>query len=143
MAGPTALGAASAPAPPLSGRRRELDLLAARLGTALAGQARLVLVVGQPGIGKSRLLGELDARAAAAGSAVLSGGAFEAEGMPPYLPFLEALERHVAAADPAELRAQAGALAPVLATILPTLAHRLGGLPPSDPLPPEQARRRL
>jgi SAM-dependent methyltransferase len=74
---------------------------------------------------------------------VLRGGASEAEGMPPYLPFLEALGQHIRAATPDEVCAQTGAMASVLATILPELSLRLGELQSSYPLPPEQARLRL
>jgi DNA-binding CsgD family transcriptional regulator len=77
------------------------------------------------------------------GAPVLRGGASEAEGMPPYLPFLEAFGQHIRTATPDELRAQTGAMASVLATILPELSLYLGELPSSYLLPPEQARLRL
>ena len=70
----------------------------------------------------------------------MRGGASEAEGMPPYLPFLEALGQHIHTATSDTLCEQTGALASVLATLLPKLPHRLGTLPESYPLPPEQAR---
>ena len=127
----------------LVGRRRELALLREQFAAAARGQAVVTLVAGDPGIGKTRLLAALVARAAEAGARVLHGGASEAEGMPPYLPFLEALGTHIRTAAPEEVRAQAGALAPVLARILPELATKLGDLPASYPLPPEQARLRL
>ena len=76
------------------------------------------------------------------GRLVLRGGASEAEGMPPYLPFLEALGQHIRVATPDRLREQTGELASVLAAILPELSLRLGELPTSYPLPPEQARCR-
>ena len=63
--------------------------------------------------------------------------------MPPYLPFLEALGQHVRATPPDELRVQAGDMAGILASILPELSARLGDMPRSYPLPPEQARLRL
>ncbi|MDP8923119.1 MAG: DUF2791 family P-loop domain-containing protein, partial [Chloroflexota bacterium] len=131
------------PEPFLIGRRRELTVLARHVETALAGRAEVALVVGEPGIGKSRLLDVVAARAMRSGMLVLRGGASDAEGMPPYLPFVEALGRHVATTPEEELREQAGPLAPILATILPELTLRLGELPASYPLPPEQARLRL
>jgi DNA-binding CsgD family transcriptional regulator len=128
---------------PLIGRSRELVVLAGGLAAAGQGQAQVVLLAGEPGIGKSRLLHELAARAQAAGATVLRGGASDAEGMPPYLPFLEALGRYIRSTPVDELRSQAGDVAPILAGILPELAQRLGSLSATYPLPPEQGRLRL
>jgi len=128
---------------PLVGRQSELAVLMGRLADAARGVLTVVLVSGDPGIGKSRLLDEVAARAQARGYSVLCGGAVDAEGMPPYLPLIEALGAYVRAADPEVLRAQAGVHAAVLAAVLPELALRLGDLPAGYPLPPEQARLRL
>ena len=129
--------------PPLIGRRRERAALWREFEAATRGRLSVALLAGEPGIGKTRLLRALAVEAAAAGATVLRGGASEAEGMPPYLPFLEALGQHLRATPPEMLRAQTGTLAPILAAILPELAGRLGELPASYPLPPEQARLRL
>ncbi len=129
--------------PVLVGRQRELSSLWSRFEESLTGGLRVALVAGEPGIGKTRLLQEVARRAEQRGTLVLSGGASEAEGMPPYLPFLEALGQHIRVATPEALRMQAGAMASVLATILPELALCLGELPTSYLLPPEQARWRL
>ncbi len=129
--------------PALVGRQRELATLEQQLAAALAGRTAVVLLAGEPGVGKTRLLTAVGARATAAGALVRWGGASDAEGMPPYLPFLEALGQHIRAAAPEDLQTQIGPLAGILGTILPELAFRLGDLPPSYPLPPEQARLRL
>jgi DNA-binding CsgD family transcriptional regulator len=128
---------------PLAGRRRESDALWRRFEVAMTGRLGVVLIAGEPGIGKTRLLDAFAARVTAAGASVLRGGASEAAGMPPYLPFLEALGQHVRATPPEELRVQIGDMAGILASILPELAARLGEMPRSYPLPPEQARLRL
>lgn len=128
---------------PLIGRRREAALLWDQFEAATSGRASVVFVTGEPGIGKTRLLDEIAARAMAAGATVLRGGASDAEGMPPYLPFLEALGQYIQTAPLEQLRKQAGAAATILAGILPELPARLGELPPAYPLPPEQARLRL
>jgi predicted ATPase len=129
--------------PVLVGRQRELDSLWNQFEQSITGRLRVTLVAGEPGMGKTRLLREVARRAERTDAHVLRGGASEAEGMPPYLPFLEALGQHIRAATPDELRAQTGAMASVLATILPELSLCLGELPSSYLLPPEQARLRL
>ncbi len=65
-------------------------------------------------MGKSRLLGEFVERARAAGWLVLSGRAYDTEGMPPYLPFAEALREYVRETDDESLKvrlASAGEIA--------------------------------
>jgi DNA-binding CsgD family transcriptional regulator len=127
----------------LIGRQREVLLLRDQLALARAGQLRVALLAGEPGIGKTWLMDIIAAQAVQEDVAVLRGGASEAEGMPPYLPFLEALGQHIHTTTPELLRQQSGALAAVLATILPELSFYLGDLVASYPLPPEQARMRL
>jgi DNA-binding CsgD family transcriptional regulator len=130
-------------ASPFVGRQEELTRVMNYYATARSGQAQVVLLPGEPGIGKTRLLDEIAVRAAHDGAIVLRGGASEAEGMPPYLPFLEALGRYIQAAPVDKLRTQLAATSPLLASILPELLTRLGELPVSRPLPTEQARFRL
>jgi ATP/maltotriose-dependent transcriptional regulator MalT len=77
---------------PLIGRDGEVEALE----RALAGQARVVVIEGEPGIGKSRLLAELVARAPAGAGARAS----EAELDLPYAVFAEALELPELDADP-------------------------------------------
>lgn len=125
------------------GRQRELNLIWNHYHAASNGNAHVVLVSGEPGIGKTRLLDELGALAAKDGAVVLHGGASEAEGMPPYLPFLEAFARHIKVTPLDQLRMQVAAAPQILATLLPELITRLGDFPASPPLPPEQTRFRL
>jgi predicted ATPase/DNA-binding CsgD family transcriptional regulator len=128
---------------PLIGRQRERALLSGAWEEAEGGHPAVVLVTGEPGIGKTRLLEDLAVRAAQESALVLRGGASEAEGMPPYLPFLEAFGPYIRAAPPDVLRAQVGPMAPVLVTIFPELSVALGDLPQTYPLPAEQSRLRL
>ena len=102
-----------------------------------------MLLAGAPGIGKSRLLEEFPPPELAEGVIVLRGGASQAEGMPPYLPFLQALGEYIAVLPTDQLHEQIGPHAATLATLLPEIPHRLGPPPPRYPLGPEQERFRL
>ena len=73
------------------GRERELGELLVSLEDALSGRGRLVLVAGEPGIGKSRLAEELLLEAAERGATVLVGRCWEAGGAPAYWPWVQAL----------------------------------------------------
>jgi DNA-binding CsgD family transcriptional regulator len=126
-----------------TGRQDELAILERELASALAGKLGITLLAGEPGIGKSRLLAAFAGIASARGVAVLRGGASTAQGMPPYLPFLEALGRQIEQAPQDSLAEQVGTFAAVLATLLPELTIRLGEPPASYRLPPEQAQLRL
>jgi DNA-binding SARP family transcriptional activator/tetratricopeptide (TPR) repeat protein len=125
------------------GRERELDELLAALADARAGRGRLVLVGGEPGIGKSRLADELAGRAEELGARVLSGRCWEAGGAPAFWPWVQSLRAYVRDAEPEALRAELGPGAADLAQVLPELRDLLPGLPEAPTLPPEGARFRL
>jgi predicted ATPase len=72
------------------GRESELSLLTSSLDVAAAGQASVVLVHGEPGIGKSRLVDEFSRCALERGALVVCGRA-EAVGAPPFWPWRQAL----------------------------------------------------
>jgi DNA-binding SARP family transcriptional activator len=95
------------------GRSIEIGVVERALSRAAQGQAEpVLLVLGEPGIGKSRLLDELSGRTIAAGGSVLAGRAFEAEMVRPYGPWLDALRAIPAAGVPSALRSELGALLP-------------------------------
>jgi predicted ATPase/DNA-binding XRE family transcriptional regulator len=123
--------------PPLVGRVCELNLLERHL----RGEGPPVLLLaGEPGIGKSRLLHEAATRAAGHGWSVLHGGCRQRDGREPYAPMLEALARHIHRQPPAKLRAELRGCA-WLMRLLPGLANAPIAPPPSLPLTPEQERR--
>jgi DNA-binding SARP family transcriptional activator len=82
-------------ATPCLGRDREITSLLAHLGEAAAGRGRVVLLAGEAGIGKTRLLSELETLAEARGARVLSGRCVEGSGTLPFQPFAEALDRYL------------------------------------------------
>lgn len=77
---------------PLVGRADELGRLVSLLETAGAGVPAFAALVGEPGIGKSRLLAELAAVARARGARVLFGRCSQDEGAPPLWPWAAVLE---------------------------------------------------
>ncbi|MFJ5263126.1 AAA family ATPase [Streptomyces sp. NPDC088387] len=79
-------------ATPLVGRDEELSRLSGVLERARGGEARAVLVAGDAGVGKTRLLDEVAARAAREGMTVLAGHCVDLGDVGlPYLPFTEIL----------------------------------------------------
>ena len=68
------------------GRQPELATLTAALDEALAGRGQMVMLSGEPGIGKTRLALELASRADSLGAQVLWGWCYEHAGAPPYWP---------------------------------------------------------
>lgn len=131
------------PGSDLVGRQHELALIGNRYKAARDGYSRVVLLVGELGIGKTCILNEVAARALDDRASVLRGGASESEGMPPYLPFLEALGEYIRLTPSDQLRKQVAQAPQILASILPELADRLGELPEFYRSLPEQARLRL
>ncbi len=81
------------------GRDREMGELNKALEEALAGQGRLVMLVGEPGIGKTRLAQELASRAESRGVRVFWGRCYEDEGAPPYWPWVQPIRAYVQQAD--------------------------------------------
>ena len=128
---------------PFVGRQQELASLKAALEEALSGKGSLRLVTGEPGIGKTRLAQELALYAQLRGRKVLLGRCTEAEGSPPYLPFVEALETVIGEQRTESLQERLGEDASIVAKLLPRIAARLPDLPPPPQLPPESERYML
>ncbi len=113
------------------------------LDSALEGQGQLLLLAGEPGIGKTRLAEELATLAAARGARVFWGHCVEWEGAPAFWPWVELLRAYVEATDPAEVRSQLGGGAAFVAQIVPEIASVLGNVPTLPAMNAEQARFRL
>src|SRR3954470_22842796 len=110
---------------PFVGRSTELDTLRSLVPHGDGDGRRVVLLGGEPGSGKSRLVRELASEASADGVLVLYG-ACDAVVVTPYGPFVEALEELARTVDPAELRAALGAMGGELTRLLPDLPARVG-----------------
>jgi DNA-binding SARP family transcriptional activator len=124
------------------GREAELDELSAGLGAAAAGRGSLFLLVGEPGIGKSRLADEVVRQARARGARVLLGRCWEAGGAPAYWPWVQSLRGYLEHTDPETLRSQLAEGAADLAQLVPELRRLFPDLP-EPALESEGARFRL
>jgi tetratricopeptide (TPR) repeat protein/predicted ATPase len=122
------------------GRAQELAGLDRHLAGSPEGSPPLLLLAGEPGIGKSRLLDEVGRRGAEAGCQVLRAGCARSGGQLPYTPLLQALQRQIGVRPAAQRRALLRGCA-WLVRLLPELAE--GPIEPlrSWPVAPEQERR--
>ena len=125
------------------GRVREMGELKDALDGAISGRTRLVTLVGDPGIGKTRTAQELSIYAGQRGVQVHWGRCHEGEGVPPYWPWIQTIRSYARDTTPEQLRFLMGAGAAEIAEIVPDVRHRLPDLQPAPSLKPEQAQFRL
>ncbi|MFY9588010.1 MAG: AAA family ATPase, partial [Actinomycetota bacterium] len=123
------------------GRERELSQLKGVYDDAATGRGRLVMLVGEPGIGKTRTAEELSAYARDRGAQVFWGPCHEGEGAPAYWPWVQILRQALRSADAGsdEEKAAAGDIA----QLIPELSDGSGARPISSEVHPEHARFRL
>ena len=129
----------------LVGREGELDSLERMLDELGRGRPGAIELAGEPGIGKTRLLRELAARAEARGHLVLSGAAAEFERDLPFSVFVDALDQYVAGLEPKRLAGLDDQVQAELAHVFPSLWALAGGrevAPQQEryPQPPRGAR---
>jgi predicted ATPase/class 3 adenylate cyclase len=125
------------------GREKEMDELRAGLEDALSGRGRLLMLVGEPGIGKTRTSEEFATYAGLRNAQVLWGRCYEGEGAPAYWPWVQLIRSYVHDRDPQELMSEMGPGAADIAQVVSEVKERLPGLPAPPALEPEQARFRL
>ena len=126
---------------PLVGRERELGLVRDLIAAARGGTGRLLFLVGEAGIGKTRLVEALEELAAEAGCLAVVGRAFPAEGSFPFAIAADALAQLVRALGPAAVSVLSRGAEDELAVILPTLARPERG--PARRTPDADGRARL
>ncbi|HEV8584978.1 MAG TPA: BTAD domain-containing putative transcriptional regulator [Methylomirabilota bacterium] len=109
------------------GRLEELGVIREALAGAAAGAGRVIVLLGEAGIGKSRLVAETAADAARGGVTVLLGRSYESEQILPFGPWVDVL-RAARVADDADLLERLGpAVRPELARLVPDVGTPPGG----------------
>src|ERR1700719_26947 len=106
---------------PMLGRSRELDVFQTAFDHMLAGRRGLVLISGEPGIGKTRCAEALADLAEDQGALVLWGRCREEAGAPPYWPWVQILRGYVDASSLDEVRLNMGAAVKDIAALVPEL----------------------
>jgi len=125
------------------GREEQVHELRAGLEDALSGKGRIQLLVGEPGIGKTRTAEELATYAALRGAQALWGRCYEGEGAPAYWPWVQIIRAYVHDREPKTLLSEMGPGAADIAEVVSEVRERLPGLPAPPQLDAEEARFRL
>ncbi len=127
---------------PFVGREQLLAALQDRLAVADAGRGGVLLLPGEPGIGKTRALEEIARIASEAGFECLIGGCPEVPGSPPLWPWSQVLSALLAARSDAELREGLGDTLNDVTALAPHLRGRFPWILPPPELSPDQERFR-
>jgi predicted ATPase len=123
------------------GRERELAVLQTAWQ---AGQGRVVLFVGEPGIGKTRTAEELATYAQSRGAQVLWGRCYEGDAAPAFWPWVQILRAAIRDLDHEALSTTlASGAADIAQLLLPELRERLPQIPSAAVVDSPQARFRM
>ena len=128
---------------PYVGRKAERAEARRLLDQAVTGHGGILLLGGEPGVGKTRLAEEVLLEARQRGCLELIGRCYEMEGTQPFIPWVEIVEGSARVVPHAAFREALGEGAPELATLVPELRRLFPDIPPPIELPPEQRRRYL
>ncbi|MCA1845486.1 MAG: AAA family ATPase, partial [Actinobacteria bacterium] len=121
------------------GRSAEREVLEQAWKRAREGVRQLVLIAGEPGVGKTRLATEVALSAHGNGAAILLGVCDEDLAVP-YQPFVEALRHYAVACSDEEATAMAAGRGAHLARLIPELGDRVPDLSPPDATDPDTDR---
>ena len=125
------------------GREAEMEVLCAGLESAQAGHGRLILLAGEPGIGKTRTAQEIASRARRQDADVAMACCQSAEGAPPFWPWVQIVRALASSRTPEALRAQLGSGAADIAHVIGAVQESLADLPAAPALESAEARFRL
>jgi eukaryotic-like serine/threonine-protein kinase len=126
------------------GREQELKQLQSSFDGAMSGQGALMMVVGEPGIGKTATCEQLATYVALRGGKTLVGHCYEKGSLSlPYLGFVEALRGYVISQDSQELKKELGTGAADVARIVSEIREKLKVKPKAGGDPEEERYRLL
>jgi class 3 adenylate cyclase len=123
--------------------RAEANPLDRLAGGVFVGRDQELVLVGEPGIGKTRTAEELATYAQLRGAQVLWGRCYEGEGAPAYWPWVQIIRTYVHDREPKTLLSEMGPGAADIAEVVSEVREQLPGLPTPPRLEPEEARFRL
>jgi DNA-binding SARP family transcriptional activator len=124
-------------------RERELDMLRSAVERGFSGTGGVLMLSGEPGVGKTHTAREVANYAGRSGSMVLWGNCYQDEGAPPYWPWVQALRDATAGMEPATMLHLMGHGAADISQILPEIREHVSPLEPSPNPGAEQARFQL
>ena len=128
---------------PLVGRNNEYGQLIGLISRLTAGTGYTVLIEGEPGIGKSRLLREVTRYAHAQDLPTLTTNCYEIERAMPYQPVVDLVTRALERVSTAALRTLAPVSLAELAALVPEIGERFPNLPQLSNDFPEARQARL
>jgi len=113
-------------APPFTGREEELEALVSHLQAASDGEGRVVVISGEAGVGKTRLVEELVRVAGTSGARTIRGGCYYGQAAGAYAPFLDALGELLASKGCVLTPEERQRLEEIITSQAPELAHLVG-----------------
>jgi tetratricopeptide (TPR) repeat protein len=128
---------------PFVGRAQEKERAEDILSRVSEKEGKTLLIGGEVGVGKTRLVRELGIAARNRGFIVLYGRCVDMDGATPYQPLLEQVAQAVRISTPENMRRSLGENAPEVAKLMPELRQQFNDIDDTPELPPDQERRYL
>lgn len=125
------------------GRSRELDELQRALDVTVSGNGQLVMLAGEPGIGKTRSVLEFTSAIKETKTRVLWGRCVDEQGSPAYWPWIQVIRSYVQQSSGRDLRDDMGVGVVDIAVIVPQIKDELPDIEEPLEIEPAQARFRL